>query len=596
VALAACAKAPEPDATFVSTSEIRSFDPVFVGDVYAASAVFQVYEGLVEIHPFARPAEIVPMLATSWDESSDHLVYVFHLRDDARFQDDACFPGNKGRTVTAQDFVWCFKRMMAIPTANVSWIFTGKIKGLGEWAETAGKKLEDLFDQANRYYPFESQEMHDVVAQDVPGLRALDDRTLRVELTEPYPQFLSVLTMAYVYPHEAVEHWGMEFQNHPVGCGPYHVDEFWIFDHRIRFERNPTWHGQTYPSSGAPGDKEAGRLDDAGKKMPFLDRVDLVVIPESQPRWLEFLDRRIDYIETEKEIWERAMTSDGRLRPDLVEMGVRVETEPLANIAYTGFNMEDPVVGAPAGERGKKLRQAMSLASDVGVWIQVMRNGHWGVPAANPIPPSLPGYVDVKSPYARFDLAEAKRLLAEAGYPEGRGLPQLRYDIYGSGTVQRNAAEIFKNQMKAVGIDVELVGHTGDQFIAMLNQKKAQIFGLSYSQDYPDAQDFLQLFYGPNEAPGPNSNNYKNAEYDALYKQMMVMRPGPPRDEVTRKMVALVNEDCPWIYQDVRTQYLYCQPWLRNFKYSEIANTMFKYCRVDAAEKARRLGRAGAAR
>src|SRR5439155_4930995 len=119
--------------------------------------------------------------------------------------------------------------------------------------------------------------------------------------------------------------------------------------------------------------------------------------------------------------------------------------------------------------------------------------------------------------------------------------------------VARNGAEIVKDSMKQVGIDVELLGNTGDQFIAKLNAKKAQIFGLSYSQDYPDAQDFLQLFYGPNEAPGPNSNNYKNPEYDALYRQMSVMLPGPERDEVIRKMVAIVNEECTWIYADVRT-------------------------------------------
>jgi len=593
---AACAKAPEPDARFVSNSEIRSFDPVFAGDSYAVGALFQVYETLVELHPFKRPVEMMPSLATSWDESPDHLVFTFHLRDDAFFQDDACFPGGKGRKVTAQDFVWCFKRLMAIPTSNVSWIFAGKIKGMDDWAAAAGKELAPLFDPANRYYPFEANEMRDVVAQDLPGLRALDDRTLRIELSEVYPQFLWTLTMAYVYPHEAVEHWGMEFQNHPVGCGPYHVDEFWIFDHRITFERNPTWHGQTYPTEGAPGDKEAGRLDDAGKKLPFLDRVELVVIPESQPRWLEFLDRRIDYIETEKEIWERAMTPDAQLRPDLVAMGVRVEKEPIANIAYTGFNMEDAVIGAPAGEKGKKLRQAMSLASDVRTWIDVMRNGHWGVPAFNPIPPNVHGYVDVKSPYARYDVAAAKRLLAEAGCPEGRGLPQLHYDMYGNSTLQRNGAEIFKNQMKEIGIDVDLIANTGDQFIAKQNAKNVQITGQSYSQDYPDAQDFLQLFYGPNEAPGPNSSNYKNADYDALYKRMSVMQDSPERDVVIRKMVEILNDDCPWIYQDLRTQHLYCQPWLRNFKYSDIALWMFKYYRVDADEKARRLGRAGAER
>jgi ABC-type transport system substrate-binding protein len=318
--------------------------------------------------------------------------------------------------------------------------------------------------------------------------------------------------------------------------------------------------------------------------------VELLVIPESQPRWLEFADDRLDRIETEKEIWERAMTDDARLKPDLEARGIRVQREPMANIAYTGFNMEDPVIGAPAGENGKKVRQAMCLAQDVDLWIKVMRNGHCAVPAYGPVPPNVYGYVDVPNPYGRRDVARAKRLLAEAGYPDGRGLPALHYEMYGSSTVTRNGAEIFKNSLKEIGIDVELIGNTGDQFITKLNSKNAQIFGLSYSLDYPDAQDFLQLFYGPYEAPNSNSSNYKNPEYDALYKRMCVMQPGPERDVIIGKMIALVNDDCPWSYTDLRTQYSFCQPWLRNFKYSDINLWMFKYCRVDRAEKARRTG------
>ena len=595
--LVACAKAPQADARFVCTAEIKGFDPVFTSDSYASGAQFQVYEGLLEIHPLKRPLELMPMLAAAMpQESPDHLTYTFRLRDDAFFQDDACFAGGKGRKVTAQDFVWCFKREMAIPTSNSNWAFAGKIKGLDDWAKRAGEKLNKLFDYRDRWFPFESPEMKDLVAEEIPGLRAIDERTLRFELSEPYPVFLWILAMGtgYVYPHEAVERYGVEFQNHPVGTGAYRVDEFFIFDRKITFRRNPTWHGQTYPSEGAPGDKEAGLLDDAGKPMPFLDRIEFVVIRESQPRWLEFVDGRVERIETEKEIWERAMTEDGRLKPDLAAQGVRVQREPMANIAYTTFNMDDPVIGAPAGERGKKLRQAMSLAFDVKQWIKIMRNGFWAEPASGPIPPNVRGYVDVKSPYAVRDVAKAKRLLAEAGYPEGRGLPKLHYEMSGTDTVQRNGAEIFKNSMKDVGIDVEIAGQTWDQFIAKLHAKNSQISGLSWSQDYPDAQDFLQLFYGPNESPGPNDSNYKNPEYDALYQKMNVMQDGPERDEVIKKMLAILYEDCPWSYTDLRTQYSYCQPWLKNFKYSDINMWTFKYCRVDEAERARRRAQGGA--
>ena len=586
-------KTPEPDARFVSVAEIKGFDPVFTSDGYASSAQFQVYEGLVEFHPWKRPFELMPCLAEALpEESPDHLVFTFKIRD-ALFQDDACFPDGKGRKVTAHDFVWCMKRLMAIPSSQISWIWQGKVKGLDAWAEKAGEKLRTLFVHRDRHYPFESPEMRELAAEEVEGFRALDDRTLRVELSEPYPQFLMTLTMFYVYAREAVERYGVEFQNHPVGCGPYRVNEFWYFDRKITFVRNPTWHGQLYPGEGSDEDRAAGRLDDAGKKLPFLDRVELVVITASQPRWLEFIDGRLEMVEVEREIFERAMTPDGELRPDVVARGVRCQKEPRANLAYTGFNMDDPVLGQPAGGKGKKLRQAMSLAYDVRDWIDLMRNGHWGVAAVNPVPPSVVGYVDERSPYARHDLELAKKLLAEAGYPGGKGLPVLTYEISGSDALNLNGAETFKSAMAAIGIRIELVANTWDQFLAKLNDKKGQIFGLSWSQDYPDAQDFLQLFYGPNESPNSNNANYKNAEYDALYKQMSVMQPGEERDAVTRKMLAIVNEDCPWIYQDVRTMYSYCNPWIRNVKYSEINQWQFKYARVDAAEKARRLGSRG---
>ncbi len=587
-----CAREPEPDARFVCPAEIKGFDPAYTSDSYAAGAQFQVYEPLLEIHPLKRPFELMPCLAESMPEASpDHMTFTFRIRGDAPFQDDPCFPGGKGRKVTAQDFVWCIKRLMAVPDSQVNWLFAGKVKGLDDWAARAGKRLEGLFDHRNRHFPFESPQMRDLVDEEVPGLRALDDRTLRIELSEPYPQLLWALTMALVYPHEAVERYGVEFQNHPVGTGPYHVDEFWIFDRRITFERNPTWHGQTYPTEGAPGDREAGLLDDAGRPLPFLDRVEFVVIRESQPRWLEFEEGRLDRIDVEREIWQRAMTDDGRLRPDLAAKGIRFQKELMGNVAYIGFNMEDPVVGTPAGERGRKLRQAMSLAYDADRWIEIMRNGHWGVPALNPIPPNVWGYVDERSPYARRDLGRARKLLEEAGYPGGAGVPKLVYELSGADAVTRNGAELFKIAMKDVGIDVEVSTNSWDQFLAKVNDKKAQIFGMSYSQDYPDAQDFLQLFYGPNEAPGPNGTNYKNPEYDGLYKRMCTMEPGPDRDAVIRRMVAILNEDCPWIYEDVRTNYSWTQPWLRNFKYSDINPWMFKYCRVDEAEKRRRLGK-----
>ena len=579
-----CERPPDPDARFVCTAEIKGFDPAFANDQYSAGAQIQVFEGLYEFQYLKRPMELQPLLADGQPTiSADGLTYTFRLID-ARYQDDPCFAGGKGRAVTAQDFVWCWKRLVALPDSTGSWIFEGKIAGLDDWAKRAKAVLGPIHDNVNDTYPYTDPAMDGVVAEEVAGLRALDDRTLQVTLTEPYPQFMWTLAMSFtvVYPPEAIAKYGMDFMNHPVGCGPYRTEDYWIFDRKITYVRNLNWHGGTYPTEGAPGDIEAGLLEDAGKPLPFLDRIEFRVVPESQPRWLMFLEGDVERVETEREIWEKAMTPEGALRPDLAERGVRVLREPKSDIAYNAFNMEDPVLGAAAGDRGRKLRQALCLAQDQDRWIKVMRNGFWAVPAKGPVPPNVAGYIaDEPSPYSGRDLVRAKALLAEAGYPGGRGLPVLNYEMSGSDAVTRAGAEIFKNNMADIGVKVDLVANTWDQFNDKVQKKKGQVFGMAWGADYPDAQNFLQLFYGPNVSPGPNGSNYSNPAYDALYDRMKVMQPGPARDEVIRKMLRIVNEDCPWSYTDHRIQYSYAHGTLHGFKFQDINPWLFKYYRVD---------------
>lgn len=591
-----CEPSRQSDARFVSIAEIKGFDPILCSDQYSAGAQIQVYEGLSEFHYLKRPLELVPLLAAAPPEiSPDGLVYTFHLRD-AVFQDDPCFPDGKGRKVTAQDFVWCWKRLFAVPSSTGSWIFEGKIKGLDEWRVAAQKVLTPLFDRVNQHYPAEGPEMSAVMAQEVAGLRAVDEHTLRVELVEPYPQFMWTTAMPFtvVYPHEAIEKYGVDLMNHPVGTGPYSAEDYWIFDRKITFVRNPTWHGGTYPTEGSPGDKEAGLLDDAGKKLPLLDRVEFVTITESQPRWLQFLDGKLDRVQTEREIWSQSMDENGELKPELFAKGVRIDRAPMSDLAYTVFNMDDPVLGHAAGDRGRKLRQAMCLAYDQKLWIDRMRNGFWSVPAFGPVPPTVAGYLpDAKSRFATRDVDAAKRLLAEAGFPGGRGLPEFDYEMNGSDTVSRVGAEIWRNCMAEIGIRTNLHANTWDQFDEKVKGRRAQTFGVAWSADYPDAQNFLQLLYGPFGSPNSNGANYNNPVYDKLYDRMKVMQPGPARDDVIREMLAIVNEDCPWSYTDHRVAYSYFRSWLLNFKYMDVNPWLFKYYRVDAAEKARVLGGTG---
>jgi len=407
VLLAACERPPPVDARFVSVSAIKGFDPIDSGDVYSSGAQSQVYEGLLQYHYLKRPVELMPCLAAEMPTvSEDGLTFTAKLRRDVVFQDNECFPDGKGRPLTAHDVVYCIKRFMGVPSSTGSWLLESRIVGLDAWAARSGEKLAGLFDAVNEYYPYEHPEMAELRDEEVPGLRALDDFTVQFTLTKPFPQFLYTLAMSYtaVYPHEALDHYGMTMHLHPVGSGPYQVEEYWPPDKKILFERNPTFRGETYPTEGAPGDAEAGLLDDAGRSIPFLDRIEFVVIEAPQPRWLRFASGDIDRVETEQDIWQEAMIRDtDQLRPELEEQGVRVSVATKADIAYFAFNMEDEVLGEPAGERGRQVRQAICLAYDQEQWIKVMRNGYWATPAFGPLPPSVQGFVDVLSPLPPAD-------------------------------------------------------------------------------------------------------------------------------------------------------------------------------------------------
>jgi oligopeptide transport system substrate-binding protein len=178
----------------------------------------------------------------------------------------------------------------------------------------------------------------------------------------------------------------------------------------------------------------------------------------------------------------------------------------------------------------------------------------------------------------------------ESGYPGGAGLPVLQYEMSGVDSLNRHGAEILKTCLADLGVKMEINGQTWDQFIVKVKKRQTQFFGMAWLGDYPDAQNFLQLFYGPNGSPGPNGSNYSNPVYDKLYDEMKVMLPGPARDEVIRKMLAVVNEDCPMNYVDHRLKYTLAQPWFGNYKYLGLQPWMFKYYKVDAAVKARRQG------
>jgi oligopeptide transport system substrate-binding protein len=532
--------------------DFKGFDPIDSGDTESAAAVCKIYEGLLEYAYLDRPYHTIPRLAEAMPKiSADGLTYTFKLKQGVRFQDDPCFPGGKGRVVTAEDFVYSLKRVVDPKLESEGdWIFINHVLGAQDWSKAGDPRAP------------------------LPGFRALDPSTFQIRLAKPYPQLLWVLTMpyAFVIPHEALEYYGEDFRSHPVGTGPYRLKS-WRRNYRIEYERNPTFAGQTYPDTGEPSDKENGLLADAGKPLPLLDRLVEYDVTEFYTAWQMFLGGQVFNSAINKDYFEKVITPELGLTDTLKKKGIRLYKVPDLATWYIGFNMLDPVIGQstnPAeNDRHRKLRQALATAIDVEKFIAVITNGRY-VPGNTPIPPGVLGHTD--KPYLyKFNLARAKQLLAEAGYPNGhdsQGHPlRLTMIMPGAGSTDaRQEADFFAEEMNELGIDFTVQQLTFAEYIRREHDGETQVFYAGWVIDYPDAQNFLQLFYGPNKSPGVNATNYQNPEFDHLYEKVLSMPESPERTALYEKMADIVNADCTWALIGYPLAYGLFQPWFQNYK------------------------------
>jgi len=256
-------------------------------------------------------------------------------------------------------------------------------------------------------------------------------------------------------------------------------------------------------------------------------------------------------------------------------------------VDFIAFNMRDPVVGQSAdpvvNERHRKLRQAFACALDLEQYCTVIFNNRH-VPANTPIPPSVTGHTEKTYPY-KFDLARAKRLLAEAGYPDGKDAKGNRLRLVmilpGAGSTDaRQEADFFQEQLRAIGIDLETQQMTFTEYLRREHEGETQVFWAGWVIDYPDAQNTLQLFYGPNKCPGVNGTNYSNPEFDKLYERISTMADGPERTALYEQMAEMVMADCPWALLTYRLQYGLFQPWFQNYQPSAFPYPNAKFYKV----------------
>lgn len=587
----------------------RTLDPAVAYSTLDHMVTGPVYGTLLEYHFLERPFRLIPGLVESVPEPEPapdgRVAYRFRLQEGLLFQEDPCFelgaPGRRTRAVGAADVAFELMRL-ADPLVNSPVVATFvRVVGFEEFAARLTERRKDPAFAARRI------DVQYAEAGGIEGVRVEGERDLVVVLREPYPQILFWFAMEFTtpVPWEAVVYYDGEggrdaFAEHPVGNGPFRIA---LYDKRSRIvlDQNPNWRGllfperaapgAVFPDTGEPGDEAAGLLDPrwVGRPLPFLERVELRLEKETIPAFAKFLQGYYDVSGVLEESFDKVV-HEGALSPEMAALGMRLEKAVTPSVYYLGFNMEDSVVGAPAGARGRLLRQALSLAIDTEEYTRIFLNGR-GVPAQSPIPPGLFGYEpEYRNPFRLPDPERAKALLREAGYPDGidaaTGKPlRLTFDTGDTSARGRLRYQFFVDAWRRIGVDAEIAATNYNEFQEKVRRGTYQVFMWGWVADYPDPENFLFLLWGPmaRSAGGANTANFQHPEYDALFVQMRDQPDGPRRLEIIRQMRAILERERPWIELIHVESYALIQGWVANAKPLGMSYSTLKYLDVDPA-------------
>ncbi len=526
------------------------------------------------------------------------------------------------RELVAEDFVYALKRQATTRiTAPIFSTFAEYVVGLKEYGELIKKedaKLRKGLDPASQDKPF-----LDFRQWPLAGASAPEKHLLRIRIKGKYPQWSYWMQMTFTapvpweadafYANPGMAERGLSLDVWPIGTGPYMMAEF-IKDRRHKLVRNPNYRGETYPCEGMPGDKEAGLLDDCGKKMPFIDALVSTVERESVPQRGKFRQGFYDI-----EVFERtdtgmdylvAMQDSEDVRREYLDKGFRLNRGSDVNSYFIGFNMLDPVIGdgetAESKARNRKLRQAISIAIDWDEYSKVFPKKA-GSTAMGPLPPGIFGSREgtlegvnpvthkvVDGKVVRRPIEDAKKLMAEAGYPNGRdaksGRPLvLNYDFYAPATPERKPEiDWVVRQFAKIDIQLEVRATDNNQFQEKVRKGKYQVFWLGWNADYPDAENFMFLLYGPTgktKYDGENTANYASSEYDRMFARMKTLDDGPEKQKLIDDMVALVREDAPWTMGFYPYASAAAQQWVHNFKPAILIRDHGRYLRLDVPQR-----------
>jgi len=527
----------------------------------------------------------------------------------------ADFPVQGTRELVAGDYVYEIKRL-AHPRVHSPILghMSDYIIGLKEYAALLEREDRALQAANPDALPSIAKALTE---HEISGVEIVDRYTYRIKVRGKYPQFIYWLAMPFFapVPPEADQFYGqpgMAEKNfsldwYPVGTGAYMLTEN-NPNARMVLARNPRFRGEAYPAEGEPQDGAAGLLADAGRMAPFIDTVVFTREKESIPYWSKFMQGYYDQSGISNDNFDSAVRvgieGDAALSPEMARRGIQLKTSVATSIYYLSFNWLDPIVGgqgdAAQQARTRKLRQAISIAIDNEEFISIFANGR-GVPGQGPIPPGIFGfreggddfnpvvYEKASGAWRRKSVEQAKRLMAEAGYPSGRdvlsGKPLVLYlDTTGGGPGGKARLDWYRKQFQKIDIQLEFRTSDWNRFQEKIRQGNTQMFFLGWNADYPDPENFMFLLYGPQgvaKQGGENKANYANDRYDRLFEQMKNRESGPARQAIIDRMVQLLREDAPWVWSYHPKDYSLYHAWLSNVKPNHMARNGLKFYRLD---------------
>lgn len=471
---------------------ISSLDPAFARNLSNIWAVGQVFNGLVELND---KMEVQPSLARRWEILEDGMLYRFFLRQDIHYHHDLAFSGEMGREIRAADFVFSFNRIVDPETASPgAWVFNEVARG------DDGKLL----------------------------VQAVNDSILEIRLKRPFPPFLGILTMPYcalVMP-EAVKELGSDFRRHPIGTGPFRF-QYWKEGVKLVLRRN------------------SGYFEiENGRRLPLLEAVSISFIIDKQAAFLEFLKGKLDFMSgIDPSYKDELLTPEGKLNPAYADR-IQLTTQPYLNTEYLGFMLNTEALGENAfAIADRRIRQAINYGFDRSKMIRFLRN-NMGTPGTGGIiPKGLPGADTLGNIGYDYDPERARQLLAEAGFPEGEGLPEISLSTTAE---YLDVNKFIQHELSRIGIKLKMDVNPPAALKELKARAKLPFFRASWIADYPDAENYLSLFHSGNFCPeGPNYAHYANPDFDLLYAKAMEESDAARRAALYYKMDSLVMQDAP---------------------------------------------------